>query len=144
MSFAFVAVYNPDKARAEVFQLLAAQFGATRSVYSFLRLSNAVWYIGVKALNLIWSCFFDDYVVFSRDEHVNNAEQSVSLLFKLLGWKFAEEGDKADTFCREFGALGIRIILDEADKGLVKFTNTEKRSTELINTINAFLGKKAA
>ncbi|CAL1162093.1 unnamed protein product [Cladocopium goreaui] len=72
---------------------------------------------GVKALNLIWSCFFDDYVVFSRDEHVNNAEQSVSLLFKLLGWKFAEEGDKADTFCREFGALGIRIILDEADKG---------------------------
>jgi hypothetical protein len=141
LSFAFVAVYNPDKARAEVFQLLAAPFGATRSVYSFLRLSNAVWYIGVKALNLIWSCFFDDYVVFSRDEHVNNAEQSVSLLFKLLGWKFAEEGDKADTFCREFGALGIRIILDEAEKGLVKFTNTEKRSTELINTINAFVAK---
>ena len=141
LSFAFVAVYNPDKARAEVYQLLAAPFGATRSVYSFLRLSNAVWYIGVKALNLIWSCFFDDYVIFSRDEHVNNAEQSMSLLFKLLGWKFAEEGDKADTFCREFGALGIRIILDGADKGLVKFTNIEKRSTELIGTINTFLSK---
>ena len=65
----------------------------------------------------------------------------MSLLFKLLGWKFAEEGDKADTFCREFGALGIRIILDEADKGLVKFTNTEKRSAELIGTINTFLSK---
>ncbi|CAL1133476.1 unnamed protein product [Cladocopium goreaui] len=96
---------------------------------------------GVKALNLIWSCFFDDYVVFSRDEHVNNTEQSVSLLFKLLGWKFAEEGDKADGFCREFGALGIRIILDEADKGLIKFTNTEKRSMELVDTINALLCK---
>ena len=90
-----------------MYQLLAAPFGATRSVYSFLRLSNAVWYIGVKALNIIWSCFFDDYVVFSRDEHVNNAEQSVSLLFKLLGWKFAEEGGKADTFSREFGALAF-------------------------------------
>ncbi|CAL1145278.1 unnamed protein product [Cladocopium goreaui] len=95
----------------------------------------------VKALNLIWSCFFDDYVVFSRDEHVNNTEQSVSLLFKLLGWKFAEEGDKADGFCREFGALCIRIILDEADKGLVKFTNTAKRSMELVDTINALLTK---
>ena len=141
LSFAFVAVYNPERAKAEIFQLLAAPFGATRSVYSFLRLSNAIWYTGVKALNLIWSCFFDDYVVFSRDEHVNNTEQSVSLLFKLLGWKFAEEGDKADGFCREFGALGIRIILDEADKGLVKFTNTAKRSMELVDTINALLTK---
>ena len=141
LSFAFVAVYNPERAKAEIFQLLAAPFGATRSVYSFLRLSNAIWYTGVKALNLIWSCFFDDYVVFSRDEHVNNTEQSVSLLFKLLGWKFAEEGDKADGFCREFGALGIRIILDEADKGLFKFTNTAKRSMELVDTINALLTK---
>ena len=141
LSFAFVAVYNPEKGKAEVFQLLAAPFGAIRSVYSFLRLSNAIWYIGVKALNLIWSCFFDDYVVFSKDEHVINTEQTVSLLFRLLGWKFAEEGDKADGFCREFGALGIRIILNEADKGLIQFTNTEKRSMELINTINALLCK---
>jgi hypothetical protein len=35
LSYAFVAVHNPDKGRAEVFQLLAAPFGATRSVYSF-------------------------------------------------------------------------------------------------------------
>jgi len=141
LSFAFVAVYNPKKAKAEVFQLLAAPFGATRSVYSFLRLSNAIWYIGVKALNLIWSCFFDDYVVFARDEHVNNTNQAVSLLFKLLGWRFAEEGEKAESFAREFGALGIRIILDECPQGLVKFTNTKKRASELIDTINTILQK---
>ena len=85
-----------------------------RSVFSFLRLSNAIWYIGVEALNIIWSCFFDDYVVFARDEHTNSTNQTVSLLFKLLGWKFAEEGEKAECFSREFGALGIRIILDGA------------------------------
>ena len=141
LSFAFVAVYNPVKGKAEIFQLFAAPFGATRSVYSFLRLSNAIWFIGVKALNIIWSCFFDDFVVFSKDEHVNNTEQSVALLFRLLGWKFAEEGEKADSFSREFGALGIRIILEGADNGLVQFTNTEKRSLELVDTIKAFLQK---
>ena len=31
------AVYNPRTCKAEIFQLLAAPFGATRSVYSFLR-----------------------------------------------------------------------------------------------------------
>ena len=141
LSFAFVAVYNPKRSKAEVFQLLAAPFGATRSVFSFLRLSNALWYIGVKALNIIWSCFFDDYVVFARDEHTHNTNQTVSLLFNLLGWKFAEEGEKAESFSKEFGALGIRIILDDVCNGLVKFTNTEKRANELVSTINSILQK---
>jgi len=141
LSFAFVAVYNPRFGKAELFQLLAAPFGATRSVYSFLRVSNAIWYIGVKALNIIWSCFFDDYVSFCREEHISNTNMSVSLLFKLLGWKFAEEGDKADDFAKEFGALGIRIILDNSAAGLVKFTNTEKRSAELTSIINNLISK---
>ena len=141
LSFAFVAVYNPRSGKAELFQLLAAPFGATRSVYSFLRISNAIWFIGVKALNIIWSCFFDDYVSFCREEHVNSTSMSVCLLFKLLGWKFAEEGDKAEDYSKEFGALGIRIMLGESHLGVVKFTNTAKRSAELINIIDSIIGK---
>ena len=66
--FAFVAVYNPETKKPEVYQLLAAPFGATRSVYSFLRASHALWFTGVKGLRLMWSCFFDDFVVFSPDK----------------------------------------------------------------------------
>ena len=40
--FAFVAVYNPGTKKPEIYQLLAAPFGATRSVYSFLRASPRV------------------------------------------------------------------------------------------------------
>ena len=141
LSFAFVAVYNPRSGKAEIYQLLAAPFGATRSVYSFLRVSNAIWYVGVKALNIVWSCFFDDYVAFCREELINNTNMAVSLLFKLLGWRFAEEGEKADGFATEFGALGIRIILEESASGIVKFTNTEKRSAELIGIINSLINK---
>ena len=36
LQFAYVVVFNPIERRPEVFQLLAAPFGATRSVYSFL------------------------------------------------------------------------------------------------------------
>lgn len=141
LSCAFVAVYNPRSGKAELFQLLAAPFGATRSVYSFLRISNAIWYIGVKALDIIWSCFFDDYVSFCRDEHVSNTRMTVCLLFRLLGWKFAEEGDKAEDFAKEFGALGIRIMLEESATGVVKFTNTERRAAELKSIINTIIGK---
>lgn len=78
-SLSFVAVYNPKLGKAELFQLLAAPFGATRSVYSFLRVSNAIWYIGVKALNIIWSCFFDDCVSFCREEHISNTNMTVRM-----------------------------------------------------------------
>ena len=35
-------------------------FGATGSVSSFLKVSMAIWYIGVRALGLCWTAFFDD------------------------------------------------------------------------------------
>ena len=34
--FAFVSVYNPETGKPEIYQLLAAPFGATRSAYSFV------------------------------------------------------------------------------------------------------------
>ena len=63
------------------------------------------------------------------------------MLFKLLGWKFAEDGDKAEKFSEDFGALGIRIIRDETESGIAKFTNIEKRSRELLETIDSFMQK---
>jgi hypothetical protein len=66
---------------------------------------------------------------------------TVCLLFRLLGWKFAEEGDKAEDFAKEFGALGIRIMLEESATGVVKFTNTESRAAELKSIINTIIGK---
>ena len=141
LQFAFVAVYNPRKKRAEVYQLLATPFGATRSVYSFLRISHAIWFTGVKALKLMWSVFFDDYVVFSQESHVNNTEATVELLFKLLGWKFAVDGDKAVCFGEEFSALGVRINLKHAHQGQINFINTEKRIKELSEAIIGIIEK---
>ena len=41
-------------------------FGATGSASSFLGVSVALWYIGVRALGLCWTAFFDDYTLLSR------------------------------------------------------------------------------
>ena len=141
LQFAFVAIYNPYKKKAEVYQLLATPFGATRSVYSFLRISHALWYTGVKALKIMWSVFFDDYVVFSQDCHVKNTEVTVELLFKLLGWKFATDGEKATIFDDEFSALGVRVNLTKAHFGKVSFVNTEKRVKELSGAIGEIIKK---
>eukprot|EP00435_Cladocopium_sp_Y103_P031237 s2858_g7.t2 len=42
LPFASVVVFNPEKGKPEIYQLLAAPFGATKSVYSCLRVIHSV------------------------------------------------------------------------------------------------------
>ena len=134
-----MVVFNPESRKPEVFQLLAAPFGATRSVYSFLRVINSIWYIGVVALHLTWSHFLDDFVVFCKAARKTNTGQTVEMLFTLLGlgWKFAVDGDKAVSFGSSFPALGVEIDLQHAKSGFVEFANTTKRKDELFPRISA-------
>ena len=141
LDFAYVVVFNPHSRQPEIFQLLAAPFGATRSVYSFLRIIHSVWYIGVAALKIVWSHFFDDFVVFCKAGHESYTGNTVELLFKLLGWKFAEDGEKAMEFSKVFTALGVQLQLSGASRGSVEFANTEKRKAELLDTISNILTK---
>ena len=43
-------------------------FGAVGSVAGFLRISQAIWYLGYVGLGLMWSAFYDDYTLLSRTE----------------------------------------------------------------------------
>ena len=141
LPFAYVVVFNPVTRKPEAFKLLAAPFGATRSVYSFLRVIHSVWFIGVSALHLPWSHFFDDFVVFCQSAAATSTGQTVEMLFKLLGWKYAVDGDKAMAFSPSFTALGVDIDLSQSAGGVVEFANTAKRKAELLDTIAAILNK---
>ena len=71
-----ISVFNPRANRPEIFQLLAVPFGASRAVFSFLRIAHSVWWLGCKALNLMWSNFYDDYITFSSDDCVKNTHEN--------------------------------------------------------------------
>eukprot|EP00438_Fugacium_kawagutii_P028836 Skav229820 [mRNA] locus=scaffold2672:22606:23685:+ [translate_table: standard] len=118
-------------------------FGAARSVYCFLRVAYSLWYIGVNALGIAWSHFFDDFVAFSPPDLSANTEATVCSLFTLLGWRFAQDGSKSQNFAQCFGALGIQIDLSDFRNGVVHFCNTEKRVGDLKELIAATLEKKS-
>jgi len=65
------------------------------------------------------------------------------LFFCILGWRYATDGDKAQEFSTSFRALGIVICLKNFDKGFVEFSNADKRSRELVETISFFLQKSS-
>ena len=60
-------------------------FGAVGSVAGFLRISIAVWFIGIAALKICWTAFYDDFTTFCRTQLEKNTEWAITSLFRLLG-----------------------------------------------------------
>lgn len=119
----------------------ALPFGASRSVYGFLRVAHSLWWLGCKALNLVWFFFFDDYITLCKQGEESLVDGVVNQFFKLLGW--AVSSNKDSPFSDVFKALGVEISLQNWSEGRILFQNTQKRVNELVETIEGILRQKA-
>ena len=129
-----LALSDP-KGRCKVFRSISLPFGATQSVFSFNRMSRAVWAIAAKGLWLMWTCFYDDFPIFSEPGLESNTDQAAETFFTLLGWAFDKEGDKHTSFSAKLSALGVIVNLSPLSKGMVEVLNTEARVSELIKDL---------
>ena len=140
-----VATWNPEQERVVYLGLNALPFGAVGSVSAFLRISLALWYIGVVGLDLCWSAFFDDFTLISRQCHSNSAGVAAESLFALLGIKFATEGSKSVAFSKTVKSLGVVLKLENVfdDDGFSSFSigHTDSRVSELSTCIAEILSK---
>ena len=134
----YIALFDPSTRKPLVFAMKALPFGASRSVFGFLRVAHSLWWLGAVVLRLPWSNFFDDFVIFSRSSEIQATEIVVSQFFKLLGWA-TSSGDKDLPFSETFKALGVEISCSNWCDGVVRFQNTEKRIAELTKTISDIL-----
>ena len=66
----------------------------------------------------------------------------MQMFFRMLGWLFAESGDKAQSFADSFQALGVLINISAMHRGLVLLGNTDSRRAELIAALDAALQSK--
>ena len=128
---AYIAVFDPCKKQTAYFACRAVPFGAVRSVHSFLRLSRAIWWLGVVCCDLMWTSYFDDYVVMAQPELVQSTGSVIASLFKLTGWIFAEEGRKAKPFDNSCKALGVVFDVSQSPNRKFFVKNTAERVDEL-------------
>eukprot|EP00435_Cladocopium_sp_Y103_P043140 s2541_g12.t1 len=135
---AYVAVYDPCTRSPKIFSMRALPFGASRSVYSFLRVAHSLWWLGAVAMDFVWSSFFDDFVTFARNGEVPTKDIAIVQFFKLLGWA-TSSGDKDLPFGDSFKDLGVEVDLSDWKNGKASFRNTTKRIEELVQTITSVL-----
>ena len=113
----------------------ALGFDSAMAVFAFLRVAISVWFLGVHHLLLPWSDFYDDYVVYSSQSLAAQTDAAIATFLKLLGWSFAESGDKAKSSAECLTALGVCVNLRCMSSGRIFFTRTESRVVELKSAI---------
>ena len=135
-----LAVWNPRDKEVNFLGANALPFGAIGSVSAFLRVSMAVWYLGVRGLRLCWTSFFDDYTLLSKGLAANSAAIAAESLFDMLGIQFARDGKKAVGWDTKVRTLGVQFDLKpEGQKGVVLLGHTENRVQELKTALESFL-----
>ena len=72
-----LAVWNPKERTANFLGTNALPFGAIGSVSAFLRISMAVWFLGVRGLRLCWTSFVDDFTLFFKKLGLKQCSHSI-------------------------------------------------------------------
>ena len=132
-------VAEPGKLEPTLFGFSSLPFGGIGSVSAFLRISLCLWQLGIKGLRVMWTAFFDDYSVVSKESLKRSAAFGIESLFQLLGLTFAKEGKKAPPFSDVFSMLGLSVNLGTFKKGSVEIGHTEKRVSELDSSLGAVI-----
>ena len=83
--------------------------------------------------------YYDDFLAASSVALAKNTEDSMSMLFQLLGWKYDTEGPKADVFSDSVSALGVLFNLEHTPEGVVVVDNTCKRKDDLDKVVEDIL-----
>ena len=119
----------PVKGVWRFYKSISLPFGCTGSVYGFVRMSQALWFITGKLLHCITSHYFDDFPTLERSEGCRVLAFSATL--DLLGWEHAKEGDKALDFSEVFDLLGVTFDLKNVQLGTFVISNKIGRVEKL-------------
>lgn len=129
--FSHIAVREPVTGDPKVFKMLALPFGSIKSVHSFLRVAHSLWFLATRALDVLWTNYFDDFVCCCPKSESKHLSMTVHAFFHIMGWTFAESGSKAIDFDSVCKALGVTIDVSLMHQGRVLVDNTESRKREL-------------
>ena len=127
----YAVVGFPVNGNWRFYKSVSLHFGCTGSVYGFVRVSQALWFIMSSLLGTIMSHYFDDFPTIERANGCRVLTLAVSALFDMLGWQHAKVGDKALDFAEAFDVLGVNFNLTQLPQGILTVVNKTSRIDKL-------------
>lgn len=122
-----VCLYNPETNGVSCFVAIAALFGGAAVVYKFNRAARSLWFLLANHLKICWCNYYDDFPMLEPSATARGSQISVEACLKLLGWDYADEGNKCLKFDSVFASLGAVFDLSKMGKGQAFITNKDDR-----------------
>ena len=115
----------------------ALVFGASASVYAFLRIARALSFLMNVVLEIPHANFFDDYPILVPSEDAEQVGLLCTKFLHLLGWKHAEigEGHKGLPFAKSFDVLGLHLDISCISSGTLTVANKLGRVDRLLERL---------
>ena len=129
-------VHYADDKQPRYFVTRSLPFGARASVYAFNRLSRGLWSLTAKLCHVVLGCFNDDFPIVEPGISAVLATQSVQHLLEALGWLYAKNSSKDQSFAEEFAVLGVRINTGNLHLGVFTLANKPSRVDKVIELIS--------
>ena len=117
------------------FRCRVLPFGATASVYSFIRVSRSLHHILVTYLSALCTVFFDDFPMLEPSQGAAVLKSAVSAVLNCLGFGRDTEGKKQLKFDSSVIALGALIHLRDLASGEFVVSNKPGRIDKLIGLL---------
>ena len=134
-----IGVNEPGVEEPHIMGVNVLPFGAVGSVAAFLRISVAIWCVGLKRLVFFWSAFYDDFSMVTSMELQQNTSWACESLFGLLGMQYANSVSKCVPFAERFKMLGLVMNLSQSDQKKIYLGHTSERADELVEQLKYFL-----
>ena len=134
--FAVFATWNDSRKVVEFYIAAALPFGSVAAVTGFNRPARGLCAILSRLFGVCISNYFDDYPLLEAELLKESAEEVVSEVLKLLGWK--TKAEKNVPFAECFAALGVVFDLEDIAKSRCLVVKNKK---ERVTKIRAQLEK---
>ena len=136
---ATIVVFNPVKGCAEHFVSNSLMFGSTAAVYAFNRISKALWHAATVCLDIIGTCYYDDFPCIEPLLTATAARKSFEGMLDILGWAYADSPGKAEPYRGTFTALGVELVVQDLFKGSFCVQNKPTRVNALLVSLQEAL-----
>ena len=120
-------IVEPRSGAARPFLQITLPFGARASVLGFNRVSRALWFLGTRIFNLLWTSFYDDFGMIDPCLTCSSSWSGGECLLTCLGFQFADAPHKRKSFADTFDFLGAVVDLRSFSDGLVTVSNKADR-----------------
>ena len=137
-----LVAFDPILKRPAYFVINALPFGPTSSVYSFNRVAKSLWHLFVSLGDVWCTQYFDDYPNVELAQVADNSRNFMEFILRVLGWRFASSGKKAEPPCEKFRVLGVELNFAGSSAGSFVVSNKEERISDLVQLLGSFVQRE--